>query len=94
LSGHQAYVDPDGRVRVVLATDDPGVPNWIDCEGRPRGLLVYRWVWARSNPLPTAQVVPLAAVRAHVPVEHPNVDAAARRKALARRREAAWNRFQ
>lgn len=94
LSGHQAFVDPDGRVRVVLAAGDPGVPNWIDSEGRPRGLLVYRWVWARSNPVPRAQVVPLAEVREHVPVGHPTVDAAARRKALARRREAAWNRFQ
>jgi hypothetical protein len=28
-----------------------------------------------------------------LPEDHPKLDAAARRVALARRREAAWNRF-
>jgi len=94
LNGDQLYLDRDGRVRIVLAHRDPGVPNWIDIESRRRGLLVYRWVWARDNPLPTSEVVGLAEVRSHVPDDHPVIDAATRRKALARRREAAWNRAQ
>jgi hypothetical protein len=94
LSGHQAHVDTDGRLRVVVARRDPGVPNWIDAAGRPRGLLVYRWVFARSNPAPEARVVPLDALRDALPSDHPAVDTADRRRALARRREAAWNRFQ
>jgi hypothetical protein len=93
LSGHQVHLDDDGRVRIVLALEDPGTPNWLDAHGRPRGLLVYRWVWARDNPVPTAAVVPLADVRAHLPADHPVIDTAARRRALSRRREAAWNRF-
>lgn len=94
LSGHQIHVDRDGRIRVVLAQRDPGVPNWIDIGGRPRGLLVYRWMFARSNPEPTARVLELDALRSRLPEDHPVVDEAARRRALARRREAAWNRFQ
>jgi hypothetical protein len=93
LSGHQTHIDADGRVRVVLAHDDPGTPNWIDSEGRGRGLLVYRWVWARNNPVPAARVLPLAAVRAALPDDHPTIDTKTRRRELAKRSEAAWNRF-
>ena len=85
--------DADGRIRIVLAHRDPGSPNWIDTESRPRGLLVYRWVWMRNNPVPTSRVVPLRDVRAALPDDHPSVDAATRRRQLARRREAAWNSF-
>lgn len=93
LNHRQAHVDGDGVVRLALAHDDPGVANWIDTEGRERGMLVYRWVWARSRPVPSATVVPLADVAAHFPADHPRLDAATRRRALARRREAAWSRY-
>jgi hypothetical protein len=93
LNGHQVHVDGDGRLRIVLAAVDPGSPNWIDTEGRRRGLLVYRWVWARDNPVPTSKVVPLAEVRRELPADHPAVGEEARRRSLSRRREAAWNRF-
>ena len=93
LSGHQVHLDADGRMRIVLSQHDPGVPNWIDLTGRERGLLVYRWVWSKNNPLPSSSIVPVADVRSAMPSDHPRVDKAARRKALSRRREAAWNRF-
>ena len=93
LSDQQMHVDPDGRFRAVVAHDDPGVPNWIDCEGRRRGMLVYRFVWAKDNPAPTSRVVPLRDVRGELPDGHPTVSPDARRAALSRRREAAWNRF-
>lgn len=94
LSGHQIHRDADGRMRVVVARRDPGVPNWVDATGRARGLLVYRWVFSNDNPVPEAQVVSIADLRTLLPEDHPEVDEAARRKALSRRREAAWNRFQ
>lgn len=94
LNGDQVHLDGDGRVRIVLAHRDPGVPNWIDIESRRRGLLVYRWVWARDNPLPRSEVVALSGLRSHLPTDHPAVDTAERRRSLARRREAAWNRAQ
>ena len=94
LNHTQAHVDDDGMVRIVVAHHDPGIANWIDTEGRERGMLVYRWIWARSKPLPVARVVRAADVDACVPADHPRLDAAARRAALARRREAAWSRYQ
>jgi len=93
LSAHQVHVDADGLMRIVVAQRDPGVPNWIDICGRPRGLLVYRWVWARDNPEPRSKVVDLARVRDQLPADHPRIDPEGRRASLARRREQAWKRF-
>ncbi len=93
LNDHQMHVDADGRMRVVVARRDPGAANWIDAGSRPRGLLVYRFVWARDNPTPSSKVVQLDEVRSLLPADHPVVGPADRRLALARRREQAWNRF-
>ncbi|HEY8493867.1 MAG TPA: DUF1214 domain-containing protein [Myxococcota bacterium] len=54
----------DGRYRLVLAAENPGVPGWLDTEGRPFGLFVLRWLRpAQPPPLPAVRVVPLAEVR-------------------------------
>lgn len=92
-NGHQAHVDADRKVRLVVAHTDPGVPNWLDTEGRPIGLAVYRYVGARSKPQPTATVVGLDALRAALPATHPVVDPPARRRQLAARSLAAQRRW-
>jgi hypothetical protein len=94
LNDAQLHVDDDGVVRVVVAHEDPGVPNWIDTEERQRGMLIYRWVWARDNPCPEARVMPLAALHDALPAAHPKVDAETRRRQLARRRELVWRRYR
>jgi hypothetical protein len=38
-------VDSDGKIRFVMAHDDPGYHNWIDCQGFPEGLLENRNVF-------------------------------------------------
>jgi hypothetical protein len=93
LNHAQAYVDADGRLRIVAARRDPGVPNWIDVEDRAEGLLVYRYVGARSKPVPRARVVALDGLRNHLPAGHPEIDAAERRDRLARRRAAVLRRY-
>lgn len=35
-------VDSDGKVRVILAHDDPGYHNWMDTQGFQRGNVTYR----------------------------------------------------
>ena len=94
LNDQQTHVDSDGALRIVVAHRDPATPNWIDTEERARGLLVYRWVWARTNPVPTARVVSLDAVRSALPADHPVVAPDARRAQLARRCESVWNRYR
>lgn len=93
LNMMQAFVDDDDRVRLVVAAEDPGAPNWIDTEGLPEGMLVYRSIGTRSRPVPDARVVPIGDVRAHLPPTHPVVDADTRRAQLGRRRAAVLARY-
>lgn len=54
----------DGSVRIVVAHEDPGVPNWIQTAGHDRGTMCFRWVRAKTHPQPKTRVVALAEVRA------------------------------
>lgn len=53
----------DGSVRIVVAHEDPGVPNWIQTVGHDRGTMCFRWVRASEHPRPEARVVRLGEVR-------------------------------
>ena len=55
----------DGRVRVVVAHADPGVPNWLDTACHPEGSIALRW-FLSTAPLPEAdtRVVPLDQIAA------------------------------
>jgi hypothetical protein len=85
LNGAQMHVDPDGRFRIVIAHEDPGVPNWLDGCGHPEGMIQYRYVWARSRPQPALRRVALAELPRLLPAGHPRVSPAQRRQALAAR---------
>jgi hypothetical protein len=90
-----AHVDADGRFRCVLAHRDPGTPNWLDVGGHRRGFMFYRWLRPEGEmPTPTAEVVALDDVRAHLPDDHPVLDQAARDEQLAARRRWYAGRFQ
>jgi hypothetical protein len=60
LNRAQAVADDDGVVQVVIAHRDPGVPNWLSTEGRPFGLVFWRFMLP-EGPIdtPTAEVVPV-----------------------------------
>ena len=94
FTGHTAYVDDDGDARFVVAARDPGVPNWMDTEGRPTGLVSYRWVWTETTPVPSAERVRLASLADHLPESHPRLDAGDRVEQIRRRRAAITNRFR
>jgi hypothetical protein len=61
LNRRQTKLDPDGSFRVVIAHRDPGVPNWLDTEGRPFGMVFWRFMLP-EGPIetPRAKVVPFA----------------------------------
>lgn len=44
LNRRQTKVDDRGKFRMVLAHRDPGVPNWLDTEGRAFGLVFWRFM--------------------------------------------------
>ncbi|WP_077087528.1 hypothetical protein [Mycobacterium rhizamassiliense] len=43
LNNTQAQADPDGKVRIVVADQNPGVTNWTETLGHRRGFLQFRW---------------------------------------------------
>jgi hypothetical protein len=78
LNGHQARVDADGKVRIVLSIEDPGVPNWLDPVDNSRGIVQWRWYLADRHPTPVVKSVPLTEVRRHLPERTPSVTPAER----------------
>jgi len=42
-------VDSDGKVRLVIAHDDPGVHNWLDTQGFSNGNLTYRNLMSQAS---------------------------------------------
>ncbi|WP_341860136.1 DUF1214 domain-containing protein [Mycobacterium parascrofulaceum] len=93
LNAHQAVVDTDGLVRVVLCPDDPGVANWLDTTGHSNGPIILRCVRTETAPTPAARVVPVGAIRAELPPDTTEVTPEQRRSVLAARRRAVQNRF-
>ena len=61
LNRAQTTADPDGRFTAVIAHTDPGVPNWLDTEGRPFGIVYWRFMLPEGD-IETAQaeVVPFS----------------------------------
>jgi len=43
INKKSAVYEPDGRVRVVVAHEDPGHPNWIETAGHFEGTMCWRW---------------------------------------------------
>jgi hypothetical protein len=81
-NGRQARIDPDGKVRFVVAACDPGVPNWLEPAGWCQGGMFWRWHSASSFPVPAVRRVPLASLREHLPVDTPAI--APERRAVER----------
>lgn len=76
LNGTQAQVDPDGRIRIVVADRNPGVVNWVETLGHRKGYLQFRWqrVSRELTPAdgPTVELVPLGEVGKHLPFHDGN----------------------
>lgn len=65
LNRAQTKLAADGSFRVVIAHEDPGVPNWLDSEGRPFGLVFWRYMLPEGEiETPQARVVPLREIAA------------------------------
>ncbi|MBW2313427.1 MAG: DUF1214 domain-containing protein, partial [Deltaproteobacteria bacterium] len=64
LNHHEAVLEADGSVRIVVAHEDPGVPNWLETAGHRRGNVCLRWVGAKEHPVPAVRVVKRAGLHA------------------------------
>jgi hypothetical protein len=63
VNKHTARPEPDGSVRIVVAHEDPGLPNWVHTAGHTSGTMCFRWIRAASHPQPATRVVKLADLR-------------------------------
>lgn len=93
LNGHQAVVDSDGLVRVVLCGRDPGVANWLDTAGHSNGAMILRCVRTTTAPTPGARVVAFDDIASALPADTRRVTAEERAAVLERRRRAVHERF-
>ena len=92
LNSHQAHIDSDGRLRIVIAHSDPGVPNWLDTAGHGKGLLQYRWIWTRNNPQPAGRILKFSELSGALPADTPQITSAERRQRIAQRQQHLWRR--
>ncbi|MGD9598257.1 MAG: DUF1214 domain-containing protein [Steroidobacteraceae bacterium] len=90
---HYAQLEDDGELIVVVAHEDPGVPNWLDPSGYAEGYVTYRWMHAQSCPEPQATQVKAADLHRHLPKGVKRITPEGRREQLATRRRGVINRF-
>jgi len=93
LNAHQAAVDSDGLVRVVLCERDPGIANWLDTAGHSNGAMILRCVRTTSAPTPTARLVSFDDIASALPADTTRLTADERASVLDRRRRAVHERF-
>jgi hypothetical protein len=93
LNAHQAAVDTDGVVRVVLCGGDPGVANWLDTAGFSNGAMILRCVRTETAPVPDARVVAFDDIAAALPADTKRVSTDERAAVLLRRKRAVHERF-
>jgi hypothetical protein len=64
LNRASTTLEADGSYKIVLAHADPGVPNWIDTEGRGFGMVFWRFFLPEGDvETPIARVVKQADLR-------------------------------
>ena len=93
LNAHQAVVDSDGLVRVVLCGRDPGMANWLDTAGYSNGAMILRCVRTTTASTPTTRVVTIDDIASALPADTKTVTRGERASILERRRRAVHERF-
>ncbi len=92
LNEATAQISGDGKLRAVIALEDPGVANWLDPAGFTEGTIYGRWYDCDSNPTPIIKRVPLAQLRDHLPADMPRVSPEQRAEQLRLRVRACQRR--
>lgn len=83
----RSAVDSDGKVRLILAHDDPGYHNWLDTQGFERGNLTYRHMLEGRPAVLDTKLVQRAELPDVLPVDTVTVTEAERTAQL-------WARFR
>ena len=89
LNAAQAQPDADGKLRIVISAKDPGVKNWLDTAGYPRGIMQGRWTGCDSQPIPSLTKVKVKDALKSLPEDIAKVTAD-ERQAIIRERNRAY----
>jgi len=93
LNGHQAGFDADGKARIVISAEDPGIANWLDTAGIAKGVALLRWYFTDAYPTPAARMVKVSELDRALPPDTVRVTPEERRRSLDARREAVMRRY-
>jgi hypothetical protein len=52
INRHSASYEPDGSIRIIIAQQDPKLPNWIETAGHTEGTMCWRWYRLHEDALP------------------------------------------
>jgi len=98
LNGTQAQADPDGKIRIVVSDQNPGVTNWVETLGHGKGYLQFRWQRVSREMTaadgPTLELVDLDSVAGTLPYyEHNKISEDDWRERIALRQKLIGNRM-
>jgi len=91
---HQAVLEDDGELIIVVSHDDPGLPNWLDPCGHSEGYITFRWMLAENHPVPQATQIKRAELFKQLPTNIKRITSEGRREQLAARRRGVVKRFK
>ncbi len=98
LNAAQAQADPDGKIRIVVADQNPGITNWVETLAHRRGFLQFRWQRVARQLTdadgPSVELVDIDAVPAALPFyEHNKISEDAWRARIVQRQNQIANRM-
>ena len=90
---HHAVLEDNGELILVVAHDDPGLPNWLDPSGHVEGYITLRWMGAQSYPVPHCEQINRDALADYLPAGVKTIGQQERKQQLAARRRGVIKRF-
>jgi hypothetical protein len=99
LNRHQMTQSSDGKYRLVVAHNDPGVANWLDTTGHKEGFMAPRWAYSETPdqevwPTISATRVAFGEVASHLPEDTVRVTPEERLHEVMARQRAVQKRFR
>lgn len=90
---HHAVLEDNGELILVVAQDDPGLPNWLDPSGHVEGYITLRWMGAQYYPVPHCEQIKCEELADHLPAGVKTIGLEERKEQLAARRRGVIKRF-
>jgi hypothetical protein len=96
---HQMYMGEDHVQRWVVSHQDPGIQNWLDTTGLPRGYLSHRWAYSeipdeKNFPTIKAVKIRLDQVDEYIPQDMPRLSLEERKKEIGIRQVHVQRRYR